>query len=252
MPALSLRSLRKSFLVGATSSPRRIDALNGVDLDVEEGEILGVLGGAQAGKTTLLLCAAGLLRRDSGTISWHGERFSGGSCPRGIAYVPPAPTYYPFLSVRDVLSSYGARDIRAAARCACVTTEVVARFSLTSRMGVAVSELATDELKRVGIAQAFVEDPKILFLDGTLDGIGVEARETHPYLESAAASGATIVITSRDAAVLAAIATRIVVMERGRIAGSFSAVGATPDGDPAHTLFSEVTLPIRQIAERVH
>src|SRR5512141_2180446 len=116
MPVLELRSLRKSFFSGSPLTPRRTDALLGVDLDVDKGEILGIVGGESAGKTTLLLCAAGLLRRDGGTIRWHGEAFAGGGPLPGLVYVPAVPTYYPFLTVRDVLHYYAAPDAGASVR----------------------------------------------------------------------------------------------------------------------------------------
>src|SRR5213592_4187165 len=99
MPALSIRSLRKSFLIGSADDPQRKVALAGVDLEITEGEIVGLIGGAAAGKTTLLLCAAGLLRRDSGSVYWFGARFGGGGCLPGVVYVSPVLTYYPFLTV---------------------------------------------------------------------------------------------------------------------------------------------------------
>src|ERR1700694_3003272 len=106
MPALSIRSLRKSFLLGPAHSARRKEALSGVDLEVDEGESVGIVGGEAAGKTTLLLCAAGLLCRDSGVVSWHGSRFERGGILPGLVYVPQLPTYYSFLTVREVLDYY--------------------------------------------------------------------------------------------------------------------------------------------------
>src|SRR5678816_688119 len=110
MPVLELRSLRKSYFCGPPRSPRRTDALVGLDLDVNRGEILGIVGSKSSGKTTLLLCAAGLLRADGGSIRWFGDRFAGGGGLPGLVYVPAVPTYYPFLTVRDVLHYYCSSD----------------------------------------------------------------------------------------------------------------------------------------------
>src|SRR4026209_317490 len=102
MPVLAIRSLRKSFLFGAALSARRTEALAGVDLEVDEREVVGIVGGKGAGKTTLLLCAAGLMRRDAGSVRWYGEQFAGGGCLPGLVFLPSVPTYYPFLTVREV------------------------------------------------------------------------------------------------------------------------------------------------------
>src|SRR6185436_20285926 len=110
MPVLAIRSLRKSFLFGPAQSARRTEALAGVDLEVDEGEIVGIVGGKGAGKTTLLLCAAGLLRRDAGSIKWCGAPFAVGGCPPGLSFLPSVPTYYPFLTVREVFDYYSTRQ----------------------------------------------------------------------------------------------------------------------------------------------
>jgi ABC-2 type transport system ATP-binding protein len=252
MPALSIRSLRKSFLVGATHSPHRIEALAGVDLNVDEGETLGIIGTKGAGKTTLLLCAAGLLRRDSGSLYWYGDRFAGGGCLPRLAYVPAIPTYYPFLTVRDVLDYYAAReDVPARRRCHLIQT-TAASLSLTDQLSTPVSRLDIDTLKRVGIAQAFVEEPRAVLLDATLDGLSENTPQTHVLIRDAASRGVTIILASRDAGALAPLATRIVVMNAGRVTGSFFADQS--EALPLHTnaVFPALPPQLLHIAERVH
>lgn len=80
-----MRGLRKSFLAGVQGCHARANVLDGVDLDVRAGEILGVLGDVGSGKTTLLLCMAGLLRPDAGTIKACGV-----APPQLVAYVDGA------------------------------------------------------------------------------------------------------------------------------------------------------------------
>src|SRR5260221_14796689 len=99
-PILSIRSLSKSF--GAAP------ALSGIELDVSAGEMLGVVGPSRAGKSTLLLCAAGILKPTFGSVVVLGRRISSAKHSLEFVYVPPRPIYYPFLTVRDALSCYGA------------------------------------------------------------------------------------------------------------------------------------------------
>ena len=237
MPVLAIRSLRKSFRFGPAHSARRTEALAGVDLDVDEGEILGIVGNRGAGKTTLLLCAAGLLRRDGGTIHWYGERFSGGRGLPGLSFVPTVPTYYPFLTVRDVFGCYCRRSRLVAA--------VTERLGLTDHLGTAVGKLDIQTLKRVGIAQALVDESRVIFLDGSLDDLGPGAVLTHRAIRESGPARPTIIVTSRHAGVLAPVATRIIVMDAGRLTGSFSALH--PD-----SAFAPLPALLRQIAERVH
>jgi len=244
MPVLAIRSLRKSFFFGSAQLARRTEALAGVDLDVNEGEIVGIVGGKGAGKTTLLLCAAGLLRRGLGSIKWYGEQFAGGGCLPGLSFLPAVPTYYPFLTVREVFDCYCPRERNRSARRARLIPAVAARLGLTNHLTATVGTLDIEILKRVAIAQALVDEARVILFDGSLDGLGGGAALVHRVIRESIPPRPTIIATSRHAGALAPVATRIVVMDAGRLTGSFSAM--QPD-----STFAPLPL-IRQIAERMH
>lgn len=71
-PALEIRGLRKRFTVGYGSCLASAEVLRGIDLSVSPGDVLAIVGGVASGKSTLLLCAAGLLRADAGDVRWFG------------------------------------------------------------------------------------------------------------------------------------------------------------------------------------
>lgn len=246
MRALSIRSLRKTFLVGPSHCARRADALTGVDLEALGSEILGIVGASGAGKTTLLLCAAGILRRDSGRVSWFGESFAGGGCLPGLAYVPSVPTYYPFLTVRDVLDSYCARDGMSAGRRRRSIDTVCAQLGLREKLSIPIAKLGLSELKRLGIAQAIVENARVILLDGTLDGLGDATPVVRATLCDASQKGATIIAASREPGTLAEVATRMVVMDAGRVMGTFAAER------PLESVFAPIEGEMLHIAERMH
>jgi len=250
MPALSIRSLRKSFRFGSRDAAQRREALRGVDLDVERGEIVGIVGDRGCGKTTLLLCAAGLLRCDSGSIHWYGNQFTGGRRLPDLVYVPAVPTYYPFLTVRDVLARHARRDSIHFGSARAIE-DLSHRLSLTRQLATPVNALETSELKRLAIAQAIVEDSKVIVLDGTLDALDEGASLVKRALEDDATRGSTLIVASRNAAVVGGVATRIVVMDEGRITASFAA--ETGRIEPTRSVaFAEIGPRVRQIAERVH
>jgi ABC-type multidrug transport system ATPase subunit len=243
MPVLVIRSLRKSFLLGSGQSPRRTEALAGVDLDVDEGEIVGIVGGKGAGKTTLLLCVAGLLRREGGSIKWNGEQFTG--CVPGLSFVPAVPTYYPFLTVREVFDNYCPRQRDLSARRPRLIPAVAARLGLTNYLTATVGMLDVEVLKRVAIAQAFVDEARVILFDGSLDSLGSGGALVHRAIRESVSMRPTIFATSRHAGALAPVATRIVVMDAGRLTGSFSAIQRDSTFDP-------LPAPMLQIAERMH
>lgn len=250
MPALSIRSLRKSFLFGHRQAPYRREALRGVDLDVEQGEVVGIVGDKGSGKTTLLMCAAGLLRGDSGSILWYGKRFSGGGRLPGLVYVAPVPTYYPFLTVRDVLSRNARRGSGYFATARAIEA-LADRLSLTGRLGARVNELSIPELKLLAIAQALTEEPKIILLDGTLEGLDILSPVARQVIAEEVSNASTLIVASRQASVVAGVATRMVVMEAGRVTACFAAEHI--ENPPASRIaFAGIDAKVRQIAERVH
>ena len=251
MPALSIRSLRKSFLFGHRQAPHRREALSGVDLDVEQGEVVGIVGDKCCGKTTLLMCAAGLLRGDSGSIHWYGKRFAGGGCLPGLVYLPPVPSYYPFLSVRDVLSRNAQRGNGYFATARAIEA-LADRLSLSGRLGARVNELSIPELKLVAIAQALTDEPNIVLLDGTLDALDSDRTAiVGAITEEEPSIPTTVIVASRQVSVVAAAATKMVVMETGRVTASFAVEPI--EVSPSTTIpFAVIDSKVRQIAERVH
>lgn len=198
----------------------------------------------------MLMCAAGLLRGDSGSIHWYGKRFTGGGRLLGLVYVPPVPSYYPFLSVRDVLSRNAQRGNGYFATARAIET-LADRLSLTGRLGARVNELSIPELKLVAIAQALTEEPKIVLLDGTLDAFDGHRTVVRGVIAEEASIASTLIVASRHASVVAAVATKMVVMEAGRVTASFAAE-QIEDSAATTIPFNVLDSKVRQIAERVH
>jgi ABC-type multidrug transport system ATPase subunit len=121
---------------------------------------------------------------------------------------------------------------------------VAARLGLTDHLATTVSALDVEILKRVAIAQALMDEARVIFLDGLLDGLGSGAPLVHRVLRESGATPPTIIATSRQVAALAPIATRIVVMDSGKLTGSFSASQSVT--------FTPVPPQLRHIAERMH
>jgi ABC-type multidrug transport system ATPase subunit len=178
--ALELESLGKSFHAGFPGCVASARVLECVNLRLSAGEVVGVAGDPGAGKTTLLLCAAGLLRPDRGRVRWFGDD---AACPThaGAAVV--------FV---------GAYDPRAAGRLR--ERPAPARWTVGNGHG------GDDVPARVVLA----DDPPLL-------------RDARPgsgfvrLLADFAAAGGAVLLTSRDPAALATVATRILLLRDGRL-----------------------------------
>ena len=119
---LSMRGVWKSYDAGVRGCSATVTVLRDVDLDVASGEMVGIAAAPVSGKTTLLMCAAGLLRADRGYVTWFGRppRRDASARPEGIALAGDRPFPYGFLSIREAVE-YAAivRDLplRDSARC---------------------------------------------------------------------------------------------------------------------------------------
>lgn len=231
-PAISIRGLEKSF------GGRRV--LAGVDLDLERGRSLVVIGGSGTGKSVLLKCVLGLIRADKGSISVDGEdvlRASAGARRRAtqkIGMLFQGAALFDSLRVWENVAfrlTHGegrprARDI-AIARLADV--------GLPAEVGaLRPSELSGGMQKRVALARALAADPQILFFDEPTTGLDPITADVINRLiaERVRALGAAAISITHDLASARKIADEVAMLFEGRIIwrGPPSALDAS--GDP--------------------
>ena len=244
---LRARGLTRSFARGLARRGGGALALDGVDLDVSSGDIVGVIGREGAGKTTLLQCLAGLLRRDAGTVEWFGNIFPGGGCLPGLAYVPAMPVYYPFLTARDVLQYRNARETTGRAQSHLVDA-ALEQLGLAEHGGAKVMSMSRDEIRRLAIAEALCFDPRVVLDDTShADIVSPCSDAVLTALRNHAGKGAAVVIAARDAHTIVGVASRIVILDEGRLVRSFC-----DDGSAERRTFPLPPAGRRLVAERVH
>jgi ABC-2 type transport system ATP-binding protein len=194
--------------------------LRGVDLDVVAGEALGIIGPVASGKSSLLLCLAGLMRADTGVVSWFGRAADAAGRPAGIAFLPQHPATYPFLSAREAVEYYGMlRGVPAADRADAVRAALdAAGLPPDPRTG------GTDAAVRVSLAQALVGRPRILLLDETLTGVEPGRRRAmSERLRALRGEGLTIVIAADAPDMIQDVTTRVALIVEGRITATVAA-----------------------------
>lgn len=216
--ALSVKGINKTYHSGARSRAVAVPALRDVSLEVRYGEIVGLVGRPQAGKSSLLLCLAGLLRPDSGTITWYGEQVTGHHVPVGLSYVPQRVGYYSFLSVREALEYYATlHDLSSAGRTAQVEA-ALKDVGLHNHATRRVSSLSSSLLQRLGLAQALIGSPRAMLLDETLCGQGLLFdKEIVSLLSGLTRRDITIILAAPNPVELHRIAARIINIVEGRV-----------------------------------
>lgn len=166
---LTARGLCKSYLSG----DRRLEVLNGVDLDVAKGESVSIRGESGSGKSTLLQLLAGLDAPDAGTLAWAGSADTGtkrratflGIVFQSFYLIPELNARENVLMARRIL---GGIDAAARARA----DELLAKVGLTERATHLPSQLSGGERQRVAVARALMNSPQLLLADeptGNLD-----------------------------------------------------------------------------------
>ena len=197
--------------------------------------VYGLLGVNGAGKTTLMRMLTTLLKPTSGTIAWDGRDIfeMDGSYRRLLGYLPQDFGYYPDFTVLDYLlyiaSIKGIRPAVAKQR----TKELLKQVGLTKARNQKMKTLSGGMKRRAGIAQAMLNDPRILILDEPTAGLDPSERIRFRNLISELAEDRIVLLSTHIVSDIAYIANRILLMQEGRILLSGTAeeiIATMPDG----------------------
>ncbi|WP_375461249.1 ABC transporter ATP-binding protein [uncultured Enterovirga sp.] len=211
-----------------TTAYQGLVAIQGISLDVAEGEIVAVAGANGAGKSTLLKSIAGAERSRSGSISFDGERIETRPghliTKAGIAYVPENRRLFPRLSVRDNLR-LGSYLFRGQADRHEPLERVFRLFPrLEERLQQRAETLSGGEQQMLAISRALMTRPRLLMLDEPSQGIAPKlVDEIFDAVVTIRAAGTTILIVEQRLSEVLAIADRGYVLQTGRVVISGSA-----------------------------
>jgi ABC-2 type transport system ATP-binding protein len=224
--AISVRDLRKSY--GA------LEAVRGVDFDIESGEVFGLLGPNGAGKTTTVEILEGYRRRDSGEVAVLGNdpQRPGPDFRERIGVVLQQSELFPNLTVREVHRTFAGyyrrpRDV----------DEVIELVGLEEKRSTRVKHLSGGQKRRLDLGVALVGDPDLVFLDEPTTGFDPAARRAAwEMIRSLRSLGKTVLLTTHYLDEAEQLADRVAVMREGRIVGV---------GTPRELTSAEVDVEIR-------
>ncbi len=202
---ISVRGVRRTF--------GDVVALDGVDLDVAAGELVGLLGPNGAGKTTLLSLITGLRRPDSGTVRICGADPRTPAARLALGTTPQETGLPPTLRVGEVVDFVAGHYPEPMARA-----EILERFDLADLAHRQTGGLSGGQKRRLAVALALVGRPRLVLLDEPTTGLDVESRRAlWQALRDYHADGATVVLTSHYLEEVEALARRVVVIGGGTV-----------------------------------
>lgn len=219
MPVIEINNLTKDYDVGFWRK-RKVRALDGLSLTVESGQIFGFLGANGAGKTTTLKLLMRLIYPTAGTARILGQDIGVVDMHARIGYLPENPYFYDYLSAREFLDYCGRlfgldESVRKERTERLLTSVNLDNKSWTRQL----RKFSKGMLQRVGLAQALINDPEVVFLDEPMSGLDpVGRREVRDLIASLRTQGKTVFMCSHILSDIEVLCDSIAILKGGRLA----------------------------------
>ena len=225
MAAIEILGLEKTYSVGFwRKRPKR--ALHPLHLKVEQGEIFGFLGPNGAGKTTTLKMLMGLVFPTAGSARILGMDVADPRMKAQIGFLPEQPYFYDYLTARELLEYYGQLSGVPAKERSRRVGEILQRVGLKDSAGMQLRKFSKGMLQRVGIAQAILHNPKVVFFDEPMSGLDpMGRREVRDLMEQLKREGKTVFFSTHILSDAEALCDRVAIINLGQLRG----VGAVSD-----------------------
>ena len=211
---VQVRALRKSF----RSFRRTHEVLQGIDLDVAPGEVVGLIGPNGAGKTTLMSCLLGFLHPDSGEITIGGQANDDLGVRRRTGFVPERMNFgrgvtgWSFLRYMALLAGVPRPEVDA--RC----TAMLERLGLSAAADKRLSQYSRGMLQRIGMCQALIHEPSFVFLDEPTSGLDPNGvLLVRDLITEQKQRGAAVLLNSHQLAEVEKVCDRVLFLHRGVI-----------------------------------
>jgi len=225
MAAIEILGLQKTYSTGFWRKTPKV-ALHPLNLTVEDGEIFGFLGPNGAGKTTTLKLLMGLVFPTSGTAKILGRDWTEPAVKTQIGFLPEQPYFYDYLTAGELLKYYGRLSGVLGKELSVRVKAVLSRVGLADVGDLQLRKFSKGMLQRVGIAQAILHDPKVIFLDEPMSGLDpIGRRDVRNLIEELKANGKTVFFSTHILSDAEALCDRVAVIHLGQL----RAVGAVAE-----------------------
>jgi ABC-2 type transport system ATP-binding protein len=217
MAIIEIEGLTKDFRVGFWKK-RPVRALDHLNLSVEKGEVFGFLGPNGAGKTTTLMILMNLIRPTDGSARVIGEPVSSVSLRQRIGYLPENPYFYDYLTAEELLlyvgKLFGMRQPALGDRVSVLLENV----GLQDARRLQLRKFSKGMVQRIGLAQAMINDPEVIFLDEPMSGLDpLGRRDVRQTILGLKRNGVTVFFSSHILPDVEALCDRVAILNHGRL-----------------------------------
>jgi len=215
-PAVHIENLTKVYPVPLRR--QRVVAVNKMTLTVGEGEVYGLLGPNGSGKSTTLKVLLGLVTPTRGKAEIFGLDSRDYQSRAGVGFLPENPYFYKFLTAEETLRFYGKICGMGGRALKNRIAELIALVGLGDARHRRVGGFSKGMLQRIGLAQALVQDPKLVVLDEPTAGVDPEgSRQIRDLLLDLKKRGKTVLLTSHLLSQVQEVCDRVGIMARGEM-----------------------------------
>jgi ABC-2 type transport system ATP-binding protein len=216
---IETNNLTKDYEVGFWRK-RKVRALDGLSLSVNQGEIFGFLGANGAGKTTTLKLLMRLIFPTAGSAQILGRDISEVSMHSRIGYLPENPYFYDYLSAMEFLNFCGQIFGFSKSERTNRAKDLLTRVGLEeNKWNTQLRKFSKGMLQRVGLAQALINDPEVVFLDEPMSGLDpIGRREVRDLIAALRLEGKTVFMCSHILSDIEVLCDRVAILRSGRLA----------------------------------
>ena len=218
--AIRTRNLTKDYQVGFWR-PRPYRALDGLSIEVAPGDVFGFLGPNGAGKTTTLKLLMQLVFPTAGDAEILGRPVGDVGVRRRIGYLPENPYFYDHLTAEELLTYYAQLFGMSAPDRRRRVAAMLDRLGVGGERRLQLRKFSKGMLQRVGLAQALLNDPEVIFLDEPMSGLDpLGRRDVRALMLELRDQGRTIFFSSHILSDAEALCNKVAIVAKGRLAGN--------------------------------
>ncbi len=216
MNVIEIENLSKTFTT--TFGKKTVTALNDVTLSVEQGTIFGLLGQNGAGKTTLIKILLGIVYPTFGRCKMFGEDFSNLHLKKKIGFLPENHKFPNYMTGKEVMTFFGKLSGLENLYLTKRIDEMLELVQMTKWSKSKIKTYSKGMMQRLGLAQAMLNDPDLLFLDEPTDGVDpIGRKEIRNVLLTLKENGKTIFLNSHLLSEVELITDRVAILHKGKI-----------------------------------